>query len=937
MLVGFRWAIERAAEWRATCKFGHVFLGVVATLIQRGFCGKNEDDGNAGDGELDWDDDVEGTGMGEGQGKNDVSKQIEDPEEQLMGTNNERKEEGGDEREEDDAIDMELDFEGNLHDMDSGEEDQGDDADRENEDREMGDEKQDDVVDEKMWDGPSDEEDQGEREGEDAGRDTFEKDNPLKMQEGMELEMGAKQDEDEDAAAAEENNKEKDSDNDKEDEEDKGEGDMPEQENEGSERPPQQPDEVVDNQGTVQDADDFELPPDEMEVSDGDEGEENNDEGGKEENEAMEISGDEEDVEGGEEEDKAPEDEQEDMNNAEKERDEEEEASEAEAEGAAGEPMDEDENQDDQQGERGGEKSQDRPENADEDKEAAQYGVRERGAGAVELHGAGDASQAEADDSERPKDSGPGDADTHGAAGGGDEGDGGEGATQHGHGSQASREKRPPAGPNPLRQLGDALRQFHRKVEAEESNGKQEDNSTKLPPPIEGTNDRPSPSRAEFDDQGQEQALGAATDEQLREQDRIGPEGLEEQDDAEAQQVLDDEEDEDKDATSASVAAAEKSDSVIPERREADVPDPSAGAPAKEAEEAESGDAAGRGGDEARANRGFGALEEMEEDSEVADGEKEGVAGDDSGVVEPEELRADMEALLAALGPNERAEGERMWRDCATLTRGPAAELAEQLRLLLLPSRATSLEGDYRTGKRINMKRVIPYIASDFKKDKIWLRRKKPTKRNYQIMVAIDDSRSMRDHRKGQMALEALATITTALTTLEAGQLAVAKFGDRTRLLHGFDGTWSDARGAEVCGAFSFGEAETNVHGLLETILGLMREQRLQSSGREEEQQLAFIISDGLLTSRGAALTRLVSQAAEEGVMLVFVLIDNQGEGSGSVLDIQSIVQHKGKMARKAYMDSFPFPFYVVLQNLVSLPMVLADALRQWIELMDRK
>lgn len=59
-----------------------------------------------------------------------------------------------------------------------------------------------------------------------------------------------------------------------------------------------------------------------------------------------------------------------------------------------------------------------------------------------------------------------------------------------------------------------------------------------------------------------------------------------------------------------------------------------------------------------------------------------------------------------------------------------------------------------------------------------------------------------------------------------------------------------------------------------------------------------------------------------------------KGEEAGSVLDIQSIVQHKGKMARRAYLDSFPFPYYVVLQSLHSLPMVLADALRQWIELM---
>jgi hypothetical protein len=43
------------------------------------------------------------------------------------------------------------------------------------------------------------------------------------------------------------------------------------------------------------------------------------------------------------------------------------------------------------------------------------------------------------------------------------------------------------------------------------------------------------------------------------------------------------------------------------------------------------------------------------------------------------------------------------------------------------------MKGDYRTGKRLNMKKIIPYIASQFKKDKIWLRRSKPAKREYQV------------------------------------------------------------------------------------------------------------------------------------------------------------------------------------------------------------
>lgn len=61
--------------------------------------------------------------------------------------------------------------------------------------------------------------------------------------------------------------------------------------------------------------------------------------------------------------------------------------------------------------------------------------------------------------------------------------------------------------------------------------------------------------------------------------------------------------------------------------------------------------------------------------------------------------------------------------------------LCEQLRLVLEPTLATRLQGDYRTGKRINMRRVVGYVASGFRKDKIWLRRTKPAKRDYQVIM----------------------------------------------------------------------------------------------------------------------------------------------------------------------------------------------------------
>ena len=84
---------------------------------------------------------------------------------------------------------------------------------------------------------------------------------------------------------------------------------------------------------------------------------------------------------------------------------------------------------------------------------------------------------------------------------------------------------------------------------------------------------------------------------------------------------------------------------------------------------------------------------------------------------------------------------------------------------------------------------VIPYIASHFRRDKIWLRRTKPNKRNYQVVIAVDDSRSMSEGKCGKVAIEALVTVCRAMSQLEVGQFAVASFGKKgnVRVLHDFD------------------------------------------------------------------------------------------------------------------------------------------------------
>lgn len=65
-------------------------------------------------------------------------------------------------------------------------------------------------------------------------------------------------------------------------------------------------------------------------------------------------------------------------------------------------------------------------------------------------------------------------------------------------------------------------------------------------------------------------------------------------------------------------------------------------------------------------------------------------------------------------------------------------------------------------------------------------------------------------------------------------------------------------------------------------------------------------------------------------MLLAFIILDNP---AASVLDMQAVHFVGGQPSFSKYLDSFPFPFYIVLRDLASLPSTLASLLRQWFEL----
>lgn len=340
----------------------------------------------------------------------------------------------------------------------------------------------------------------------------------------------------------------------------------------------------------------------------------------------------------------------------------------------------------------------------------------------------------------------------------------------------------------------------------------------------------------------------------------------------------------------------------------------------------------------------------------------------------PDEGDVDVELTVVSPAQAEADGAEDLWRQYTSLTSDLSYALCEQLRLILEPTLATRLQGDFRTGKRLNMRKIIPYIASEYTKDKIWLRRTKPSRREYQVLLSLDDSRSMAESHSVHLAYQTLALVSQALTKLEVGQVAIARFGEGADVLHEFsDAGFSDADGSKVMRAFKFDQHRTDVAALLERTLTYLGEARAKNAGASAPDlwQLQIIISDGMCQDHDR-LRALLRRALEERVMVVFLIVDNLAApapsgtntpvpasrlntpglttgantpGSGastpvvarprnSILNLQTVTptftDGKGDFTMTRYLDTFPFEFYVVLRDVEALPGVLADTLRQW-------
>jgi len=288
--------------------------------------------------------------------------------------------------------------------------------------------------------------------------------------------------------------------------------------------------------------------------------------------------------------------------------------------------------------------------------------------------------------------------------------------------------------------------------------------------------------------------------------------------------------------------------------------------------------------------------------------------------------------------------GYELYSAMSAKTAEASSRLCEQLRLILEPTLTTKFCGDYRTGKRINMRKIIPYIASSFKKDKIWLRRKKPSKREYQIAIVIDDSNSMASSQSktaspGTVACEALVTLANAMTRLEVGDIAVASFGETTKFLHNFQTPFSVAAAASALEQFTFRQRSSPMTDCIKSIHEhFIDAQKRGGSRLVEYQQISFVVTDAIFDDDAREkVPHWIRKATEHGQLIVMIMIDKEGEGTRTgVASIKRVKYVKGKPTLVHYLENYPFPYFIIVQDVEAIPEVLSDALRQWFQMLNQ-
>lgn len=165
---------------------------------------------------------------------------------------------------------------------------------------------------------------------------------------------------------------------------------------------------------------------------------------------------------------------------------------------------------------------------------------------------------------------------------------------------------------------------------------------------------------------------------------------------------------------------------------------------------------------------------------------------------------------------------------------------------------------------------------------------------------------------------------------------SVVSFGESTKIVlthsEQFDGP-------KLVKSLNFDQNQSRIAELLNFVRVYGQEDSSGGAGDNNLfENLLLVLSDGrnIFSEGEQAVRNAIKLAKLRRIFIVYVIIDNP-DNKHSVLDIK--VPHfsadRKQITMNSYLDTFPFPYYVIVRDLTQLPSVLSDAMRQWFELVN--
>ncbi|KAI5125613.1 midasin [Nematocida parisii] len=202
-------------------------------------------------------------------------------------------------------------------------------------------------------------------------------------------------------------------------------------------------------------------------------------------------------------------------------------------------------------------------------------------------------------------------------------------------------------------------------------------------------------------------------------------------------------------------------------------------------------------------------------------------------------------------------------------------ELTKQLSVVLEENEKSAYEGDYISGRRLNMKRIISYIASDGQKNRIWMRKSKNQGREYLIRIFVDNSGSIKNSSIVDALVKSLTSITNSLDLLNVPfelhtfSCTVHPHKDMRRLIEGL----------------TFNDKETRISWVFND---------------EYKHGYNIIISDGLFYDSS------VSTGVLSNTLLLLV-------GNGDIIkEMRTVKAVVGEVVIGKYLDTLAIPYCIV-------------------------